>query len=343
MDNFSVIIIKHGALGDVVRVSYFCKFLKMKYNNKIRISWKTSLKSANLLKFNPYIDDIYTNYGDAVKGKYDICYSLDDELEHLYENQKLVVKKIIGAYLKDGVAEYCNISKYWFDMGLISKYGKKHADKLKKNNKQSHTKIFSNIFSVENVKPNFYSNAIIDQQITTKFNNESFKIGIMPWAGSRWKNKELKLNETIKLINNLTNKTNSKSLKTEIYLFGVGQDYNKNEGILNKIINKENIILTKTDASVLYLSGYIKNMNLMVTADTLCMHLAIAQCIPVVSFFTITSADEIDCFDNGVKIKSTSKDYCSYRSDADNSSITAEILLKVIYNYINTECVKHEH
>jgi heptosyltransferase-2 len=60
------------------------------------------------------------------------------------------------------------------------------------------------------------------------------------------------------------------------------------------------------------------------------MHLAIAQDVPTLAFFAPTSAVEIDGFGRVQKVVSTAPDYCSYRSDADNSSVTAGRLLALL-------------
>jgi heptosyltransferase-2 len=67
---------------------------------------------------------------------------------------------------------------------------------------------------------------------------------------------------------------------------------------------------------------------LLISSDSLALHLGIAQRVPFVAFFAPTSAAEIDDFGLGVKITSTSTDYCSYKKDADNSSLTADRLLE---------------
>ena len=71
-------------------------------------------------------------------------------------------------------------------------------------------------------------------------------------------------------------------------------------------------------------------MDLVITSDSLALHLAIAQGIKSLSFFAPTSSAEIGLFDNGVKVESLSEDYCSYVSDADNSSITSKRLLDAL-------------
>ena len=50
----------------------------------------------------------------------------------------------------------------------------------------------------------------------------------------------------------------------------------------------------------------------------------------VVVFFAPTSAAEIELYGRGEKVVSTSADYCSYKADADNSSITAERLCAAV-------------
>ena len=47
-------------------------------------------------------------------------------------------------------------------------------------------------------------------------------------------------------------------------------------------------------------------------------------------FFTVTSSAEIDNFGNGCKIISDSPDYCSYKNNADNSTITSEKLFNAL-------------
>ena len=48
------------------------------------------------------------------------------------------------------------------------------------------------------------------------------------------------------------------------------------------------------------------------------------------AFFAPTSAAEIELYGLGEKVASTAPDYCSYRADADNASITAERLCAAV-------------
>ena len=71
-------------------------------------------------------------------------------------------------------------------------------------------------------------------------------------------------------------------------------------------------------------SALVGLCDLLLTSDSLALHIGLAMDVPMVSFFAPTSAAEIELYGLGEKVISTSPDYCSYRPDADNSSITAE-------------------
>ena len=78
----------------------------------------------------------------------------------------------------------------------------------------------------------------------------------------------------------------------------------------------------------------ISKLSIMITSDSLGMHLAIAQKIPTLAFFSPTSAAEIDEFNICSKLISTAVDYCSYRKDCDNSSITSERIVNLLLNSV---------
>ncbi|HLU38748.1 MAG TPA: glycosyltransferase family 9 protein, partial [Planctomycetota bacterium] len=79
-----------------------------------------------------------------------------------------------------------------------------------------------------------------------------------------------------------------------------------------------------TDNSLLDFAALIDRCEVVITSDSLALHIALARRRRVVAFFAPTSAAEIDVWDLGEKIVSTAPDYCSYRPDADNSTITPE-------------------
>ncbi len=101
-------------------------------------------------------------------------------------------------------------------------------------------------------------------------------------------------------------------------------------------VRKKKIICEDTEQSILIFASVIKACDYIITSDSLALHLAIAQKIPNLSFYAPTSAAEIDTFGTGVKVISTSEDYCSYKPDADNSTITNDRILKALKKHLTS-------
>ena len=59
-----ILIVKYGALGDVVRTSYILRGIVEKYSN-VSITWLTSKVAKDLLRFNHNIDNILSGERDG--------------------------------------------------------------------------------------------------------------------------------------------------------------------------------------------------------------------------------------------------------------------------------------
>ena len=323
----NILIVKFGALGDVVRTSYFAKCLKDKYGQNLHLTWVTSPAAIPLLRNNFYIDTLCLDFSKIQNNQFDIVYSLDDEIEILSQLGSLNYKKIIGAYLdlSSKNRTYCDESAVWFDMGLLSKLGKLEADNRKRANKRTHGDIFAQIFDTDLPEPIFFQEKNIP--IIPKKDFE-FRLGINPYAGGRWSSKELLPKELEKLIHLFLGSTQFRNVKGKIILFGAGGDRQKNLEIASRFSDKF-IEVANTDESVLNFATQIRSLNSLITSDSLAMHLAIAQKKSFLAFFAPTSAAEIDDFGFGQKLISTADDYCSYKKDADNKTITADRIFKL--------------
>lgn len=319
-----ILIVKFGALGDVVRTSYFAKYIKEK-SEDVEIYWITSFESFNLLRYNPFIDHLTQNFSDLSNINFDLIYSLDDEVEIVEKVNILNTKKLTGAYIENQKLTYTNDVSQWFDMGIISKFGKRKADSLKKHNKKSHSEIFSKIFKTCLPEPNFYIHENYYGWVKNIISNNIFYIGINPFAGVRWPSKSLSNKEYLRLIDLLDRLSSRTNINVCILLFGIDGNHIINENIIKKN-NFKNVVAINTKASSLHFAALIDKIGVLITSDSLALHLAAAQGTPFVSFFTATSAAEIDTFGIGSKLISSSKDYCSYKSNASNKEIYAKDL-----------------
>jgi heptosyltransferase-2 len=323
------LVVKKGALGDVVRTSYFAKALKRKLGQGLRLSWITAPTSADLLRFNPHIDDLWFDFEQARPFRFDRIFSLDDELETLEGVAGLAAESVSGAILKEGRPAYTPDASEWFDMGVISQFGKQRADELKKLNQRSHAQIFSKIFGVEQVRPEFHLDKSCRDWAHTHLPKTLRRVGINPYSGGRWPSKELRPLELQRLIANVLDGISPFGPNTSIVLLGAGQDFKKNEALVAKQ-GVAGLTMICTDESVQHLAAAVGELDYLISSDSLALHLAIAQDVPFTAFFSPTSAAEIDDWGIGTKVSSTAADYCSYRKDADSSTITADRIIEAI-------------
>lgn len=331
-----ILILKIGALGDVIRTTYFLPGLKRLYGNFVEIYWITSNTAFELLEENKYIDKLIKIEDEKEMQKlenenFDWIISLEDEKEIFEKIENFKFKKLSGVYKKKEYLTYTEDLKEWFDMGLLSKYGKEKADILKKDNKLSHKEIFSKGLNIDILEPYFFNDTNLEKKINKNFEkyNKKYLIGLNLNAGKRWPSKALKVEEGKKLIQELL-----KDKKNHLFILGGKEELEINTFLVQDFIKEKNITLMNP-CELKEFAAIIKNLDLLITSDTLALHLAIAQKVKTISYYAPTSAVEIDTFGNGEKIISEKEDYCSYNPFVDNSTITAEKILEKIKLKIN--------
>jgi heptosyltransferase II len=323
-----VAIIKLGALGDVVRTSYIVNAYFKKFNAEI--FWITRKNAFDLLAFNPAVSSIIDFEDIPDNLSFDKVFSLDDELESIGLLKKLNFNSLEGAYADEFFnIKYTPKTSKWFDMGLISKFGKFDADKLKKENLSSHGEIFSKIFDVEKPMPFFYG----CEQKEKKWHivkNKKILIGLNLFSGDRWPSKELVFDEAVIFINKISQYLKSLNANYQIVIFCDNLNSQRAKFYLEQC---PYLKLNNTSESLLDFAAAIKSCDYVISTDSLGLHLAISQNIPNMSFYTSTSSTEIDTFGRGIKINLNTSEYCSYKKNTNNSSLTGKLLYE--------EWVKH--
>jgi len=313
-----VLVIKLGAIGDVIRTTAILPALKAKYKN-CKVEWATKRNAFDVLKNNELIDNIYL-IGEPykIKKKYDLVICLDDDFEACELASKVNSKRIIGAYLKDNERAYTEDSFPWFDMGLISRFGKKKADELKAKNKKTYQSIVYSILGLDYKKQEPIL-ALNKEEISfgnkfAKRNNikkSDLVVGINTGAGGRWEDKKLSVQETAELINKL-----NKQIKNgKILLFGGPEEKERNEKI--KKLVKTKIIDAGCDNSLMEFASLVNLCKILVTSDSLALHIGTALKKKIVAFFYVTSSTEIELYGRGIKVLGKGKDYCSYKPKCD--------------------------
>lgn len=337
---YSILIIKIAALGDVLRTSFLLKGLKKKYEG-CSISWLTSKRAKELLINNPLIDKIYTLDEDLSDEKFDLVLSLDEEKEAGQIATDLKKDKLIGVCIEDEKIVYTDNSSDWFGMGLFrpeSKGGIEEANRLKKSNKKTFQEIMGKIVGVNygNEKP-----MLVLSENDLKFGKEFVKnhgindneivIGLNTGAGKRWKLKKWSVDKTVELADLLNNELNAK-----VILLGGEQERERNKKIIR--LSKGDIIDSGTENTLREFISIINRCTLIVSSDTLALHIGTALNKKVIVLIGPTSAAEIELFGSGEKICGNIDCLCCYKKKCDKEdSCMEKISVEIVYDAIKRQ------
>jgi hypothetical protein len=221
-----------------------------------QITWLTEAKNTALLEgVKEGLKCVCWEQRDQIKDTvYDLVINLEDRQETGFFLKLLEFKQLFGAYLDSGNSlRYTDDSRPWFDLGILSRYGKQKADQLKYENRRSYQEL---IF--EGLGWRFKSERYCLPEPT----NPGLKgdVAIAPHAGLIW------------------------PMKNWAYYDDLERTLKRNGLIVN--------VLPKRSSLLEHL-GDVWNHRCLVSGDTLPMHLALGSEVRCVSLFTCTSPWEI--------------------------------------------------
>jgi heptosyltransferase-2 len=312
----NILIVKIGALGDVVRSSFIAQALREKYINKDpEIYWITSEKAKTLFINNPYVNLVISpeEIGKISKIYFDIVINLEEDVETGKIVSSLKYGKIAGFFLDGEIINATDSAGEWYKMSYIGP--KPQNDILKKQNKKTHREIMGDIIGIKNhekYEPFLRLNnlqRIIKKDFIRKYNLGSKRliVGLNTGSGERWP-KDLPLDKTLNLINFL-----DKNLGATILLFGGLNEEKRNREIMKK--SKAHIIDTGCGNDIVEFPALVSICNLFITADTLGLHVALALKRRTIVLVGPTSFSEIDMYGIGKKIAAKSDCLCCYKKD----------------------------
>ncbi|MFN3550928.1 MAG: glycosyltransferase family 9 protein [Endomicrobiia bacterium] len=343
--NKKILIIKLAALGDVVRTTCILKPLYKKYKNS-KIYWITENNAVEILQNNPYIYEIipYDGSFQLFNYKFDILINLDLDTNALRLTKNIFAEKKYGFYLdqKDNILCSNKSAEKWFELS--------HNDELKKQNKKTYQEFLMEILEFKNLEYTDYPIIINltkeEKLFAEKFIHDRIKnktnfyfIGINLGGGDKWQKKEYPAELTVQLIRYILE---SKELKKDvkILLFGGKKEEDRNKKIISLIstyypslINK--IIDTKTENTLRQFFALLNLCDILVTSDTMALHIALALKKKVVALFGPTSYNEIEMYGLGKKIVSSIDCVVCYnRSCSKKLDCMQKISPKMIYKEI---------
>jgi heptosyltransferase II len=347
-----ILIVKTAALGDVLRTTSILEGLHERHA-PCRVTWVTADGALDLVRTHPLVAEalgVDVRSASAVEAlarslsetRWRRVISLDDEEALCALASRVPTDQLSGAHLAaDGSRAYTDDVAPWFDMGLLSRLGKTEADRLKVQNRRSHPEIYAEMLGIRMGRPRLeLPRAALDfaRRFRAEHDLERRRplVGLNTGAGGRWISKQLPEERTVELAGQLSRELHG---RVTFVLLGGDAEAARNrrirEGLARWPARLEHVD-AGTDNALLDFAALVAGLDLLVTSDSLALHLAVAAGVPVVAFFAPTSAAEIELYGRGEKVLSTAADYASYRTDADNASITVPRLVEAALRQLST-------
>lgn len=326
----SILILKLGALGDVLRTTFLPALYMCKYPSA-EITWVTDYNAVSMLKGHPNIQRVIafqnTALRDALKREsFDLVISLDDEREVCAFASSLQTKELHGAYLaEDGALQYTASVEPWFGMGLLRSVhlgGKQQADQLKTANRRTFQDIFTSMFGLSEVVRTVADTRPILHLTLDELNvghafleqhnllSSRLIIGINAGAGSRWQLKWLSEEKTAALADMLVQKYSA-----TVLLLGGIDETERNKRIHQLCKEQQHVVFVQPTLSIRDFASIINVCDLVIASDSLALHISLALQKQTVAFFGPTSPWEIEMFGLGKKVYKEHPCLCCYRKD----------------------------
>jgi len=297
-----ILIIKLASMGDVLRTTPLLRVLKRRHPLSY-IVWLTLKESAEVLIGNRFIDEILILDISSILRlnleSYHWVISLDKAVEAaaLASLVKATKKSGYGLDSNGKIFPFNKEAEYGFSLGLSDKlkfkYNKKSYQEIIFETAGFHFRKEEYILHLNKKQYEFKRKFIREKGLTAR----QFKIGLNTGCGSVFPYKKWTEEGFIELIEKL-----SKLKDTEILLLGGVNEEGCNNRILNKINSK--VIDTGCHNSLAEFIAIIDCCDLLITSDTLAMHIAIALRKKVICLFGPTSPQEVELYSRGMKIVS---------------------------------------
>lgn len=292
----NVLIVKLGATGDVVRTTSLLRSLPA------RVTWLTEEKNMVMLRnLSQDVRHFSWEERNSCRDKvYDLVINLEDTLWVATFSNTLSYRRFWGAQAgADHTVTYTEDSRCWFDLSIISRYGREQADALKLANRATYQQL-------------------IFQGLGMKFSAETYflpqtrrsalhgDVAIASETGPVWPMKKWAYYG---------------ELKEELEAAGF---------VVNLLPNRPSLLEHLAD---------VRAHRCLVSGDSLPMHLALGSGVPCVSLFTCTSPWEIYDYGLQKKIVSPLLPEFFYQRGYEHRATTAikvEEVFTAVMNQLQT-------
>ena len=270
-----IVIIKLGALGDVVRTLPILSAIKEKYPNS-EIYWVTKKNALEIFEANPYAQEVYA-LPFSTGERFDILYNFDIDEEATKLAKEIKADKKYGFCSEQGFPATFNLSAEYYLNTLFD-------DELKKTNRKTYQEMMVEAAELPWKKqfcPIYLSKK--DKKYAEDFiknnnlNTENL-VGIHIGAGKRWPSKAWHEGELKKFI------IKAKQKDYDILLFSGPDETEKQENIV-KELEREGIRIYSNNPknTIKEFAALVSICKKIICPDSLALHVSLALKKPTIA------------------------------------------------------------
>ena len=294
-----LLIIKLDAIGDVLRTTALLPALT-EVHPRASITWITRREARPLLERNPYITEILDYGEDALLQlrvrAFDRVINLDAG------KTSAALASAANATKKDGflldphgwVQPTNEAARKWLEMGVF--------DDLKRQGTRTYQDMMADIMGLSG-RPHRYILQLTDeereqgraylQKLGIEFSCPI--IGLNTGAGRRWELKQWREEGYLELVERI-----AKKRPVQFVLLGGPEERERHKRLTSR--SSVPLIDAGCDNSVRHFASLVGACSLVITGDTLAMHLSLALSRRTIVLFGPTSAAEIELYGLGEKV-----------------------------------------
>ncbi|MFH1802107.1 MAG: glycosyltransferase family 9 protein [archaeon] len=321
-----IVLIKLGALGDVIRTLPLAVALKKRFP-KSELTWITKPNALEIIKTDKNIDKVLMS---KPQEEFDVLYNFDIDKVATTMASEIKAKEKFGFYSDNGYASAFNLGAEYYLNTLFD-------DELKKSNKKTYQEMMFEVAEIPYEKKRYYIDLTPEEaslgEIFLKQNNLVGKkiIGIHIGSSPRWPSKawhESRINEFIKKI---------KEQGNEVILFAGPDEIEKRDKILAALKSEGIEVPTNNPHnSTREFAALVNICKAIVCSDSFALHLSIGLEKPTVGLFFCTSPEEVEPYDILTKLVSPKlKEFFPEKMDQYDEGLVKSIDVSEVLERIN--------
>jgi heptosyltransferase-2 len=309
-----ILIVKLDAMGDVLRSTALLGPLKAAHP-RASITWITRKESVPLLQKNPYVTEVLEIGPEATvhlqTRVFDRVINLDaSKISAALATAARSERK--DGFVLDvrGIVQPTNeAARQWLEAGLF--------DDIKRQGRATYQERMAAILGLTGAEHRYVFVLVDDEVARAKQQLISLGleldrpiVGLNTGAGGRWPLKQWREEGYVELVERLASR-----FDVQFLLLGGPGERERNERL--KAASSVKLYDAGCDNPVRHFAAMLGQCDVVVSGDTLAMHLAIAQGKRTVVLFGPTSAPEIDLYGLGEKVVPAMECLSCYKNSCD--------------------------